>query len=258
MSNDTAPADEFEDLLLGSSSDPKPPRGKRRGVAAILVVILLGILVLSLGWALSRPAPAAEPAAAQDARLPGEAEVPAEPAPEPTTLTATDPSSRDWPVPASVNHGPKRWSRTQASGFSRTNHGAALAAANITARLDPYRGPTIFRPAFTQQTVGHTRTILAATEDHYRAVVELLGLRTGQPIPPSATSPWVAAVGWQATGCRNACVVRLLTPLQDKHLQFEVPVVWHDGDWRVRLPSPTRAFQPPTDVDPTGYIPFQK
>lgn len=264
MSSDTTShsTDDFEDLLVNSrSAEPKPPGGKgRRGVAAALAVSLLALLVLGLAWALARPAPGAEQhqtTADQAAQLPPEQPA-TQPQPGAEPGAATDPSSRDWPVPSSAKHGPRRWSPAQASGFSRTPAGAALAAANIAGRLDPYRGPGTYRPTLARQTLGHTREIRHLTEASYQQAAKTLGLRNGQPIPPSAAAPAAPVVGWQATGCRDACVVQLLTPWKDTHVVHEVPVVWRDGDWRVRLTSPSQLFNRRDDVDPSGFQPFNQ
>lgn len=276
MSHDlSTPQEDFEDLLLGADRPQRPPGTGRRGLAAVLALAMLGLLVLGLAWALSRPAPeagppddgAAQPVGAAPAdpapAEPGPAEpAPAEPGPaeqSPPPEQVLGPSSAQWPVPPSAKHGPRKWSPTQASGFSRSDYGAALAAVNIAGRLDPEQGPRVFRPAVSKQTVGHTTELAAVLEVQYQQYEAALGLRNGEPVPPASTqTPAAPAVGWKARGCRQACVVQLLTPIGETYAVHEIPVVWVDGDWRVRLGSPTHLFEGRTGVDPTGYQPFRK
>lgn len=264
MSSDTttpaasvpAEVDDFEDLL--TSQSPTPPRsGPRRGVAALLAVSMLAVLVLGLAWALSRPAPVgdanSDTAAAAAPAVAPEADAPQAQA----EAAASGPSSRDWPVPASPTNGPRNWTPTGASGFAHTSAGAAWAAANIAARLDPYAGSRIYRPAFRTQTIGTTDQLLHASDVQYAAAAAKTHTAGGRPISAAAAPP-ATITSWRADQCHQTCTVHLLSVASDgQQWQHDVPMAWRGGDWVIRLTSASQLFPTAPVSNPAGFRPFQ-
>ena len=121
-----------------------------------------------------------------------------------------------------------------ASGFAHTELGAAMAAAHLSVRIDPYAGPASFEPTITGQTYGgDPAALLAATQARYRA----LG-GDGGPIPTSTAqiTGW-RIDAWTAAG-PSTVHLRVVAPGADA-TDYGIAVVWVDGDYR--LLDPTRA-----------------
>jgi hypothetical protein len=124
-----------------------------------------------------------------------------------------------------------------ARGFTRSELGAAMAAAHLGVRIDAYAGPASFEPTITTQTWGgDPAALLQATRDRYdRAGGD------GGPIPTSAGQ----FTGWRIHGWTPDAPVtvqlRVIGP-QGAATEFGIDVVWVDGDYALVDPTRTDTF----------------
>jgi len=142
-------------------------------------------------------------------------------------------------LPLSASAGPRELRGDLASGFTRDQDGALLAALHIAVRANAQWGPPVFEPTIEQQVVGPDKqALLTATRRLYEQSRIEAGLPSDAPLgeafvvyeayrwesftPQSATVDVVSA-GPNAMGG----TVRASTRIQ---------VRWHDGDWRVVAP----------------------
>ncbi len=152
--------------------------------------------------------------------------------------------------------GPEDPAGSVAEGFAHTELGAAMAAAHLSVRIDPYAGPASFVPTITEQTFGGDSTaLLDATQDRYEAAAARANLKDDGPIPTSTGQ----IGGWridQWSPDSPATVHLLVTAPDGDLLDYKVDVVWVDGDYL--LIDPTRADQlvVTPDPDPSTYRSF--
>ena len=93
--------------------------------------------------------------------------------------------------------GPSNPGGPAAAGFTHTEAGAALAAAHLSVRIDPYAGPGSFVPTITDQTFGgNPQALLAGTQAAYDTAAARAGITDGAPIPTSTG----AFRGWYSDG----------------------------------------------------------
>jgi hypothetical protein len=164
-------------------------------------------------------------------------------------------------IPVSRSAGPSSQVGGLASGFSRTELGAALAALHITGRAAGSFGPAIFEPTIKNQVVGENAdTMLAKVSQDYEGQRQKLGLKEGEPLPSS---------GGQVLGYKieeftpdRAAVTTIsgLAPDAQKFFGLSVDVVWRDGDWRLIAPpdgSLASAFKEFTGM-PEGVTLFKR
>jgi hypothetical protein len=152
--------------------------------------------------------------------------------------------------------GPEDPAGPVAEGFAHTELGAAMAAAHLSVRIDPYAGPASFAPTISERTFGGDSTaLLAATQDRYEAAAARANLKDDGPIPTSTGQ----IGGWridQWSPDSPATVHLLVTAPDGDLLDYKVDVVWVDGDYL--LIDPTRADQlvVTPDPDPSTYRSF--
>lgn len=207
-----------------------PNRGGRRvagGVAATLIL-------LGGSAAMWRAADAASPA--------------------PTATTPVVAWQGTW-LPTGPD-GPSDPAAPNASGFSHTELGAAMAAAHLGVRIDAYAGPSAFRPTITRQTYGgDPAKLLARTEAAYRRAAAASGVSTGEPIP---TSPG-RIIGWRTNAWHPdgpVTIHLLVSTASGGQLDFAIEVTWVDGDYRLVDPTREETFVTSADPDPRTYTPF--
>lgn len=215
-------------LFLGGGRTGRRRHGRVLFGAAVAALVLVGaVLVGVLGW---NPLPGWAPSA--------------------TAMTAT--AWNGMTLPVSSSDGPTTFGDT-ASGFAHTQVGAALAAANLSVRIDPYAGPESFSPTITEQTFGgDPQALLKATNRRYQQQAIKAGISDGSPIPTSTgTILGYRIADYSADG---PTTVHLLVSAPDgQQLDFGIDVIWSQGDYRLVDPSRSTTFVRSTTQDSSGY-----
>src|SRR5215218_3168011 len=150
----------------------RPHQNRRRWIVMVAATGLA--LVLAVAVALSRSSdlepPAARPSASSD---PG----------DPTTTVR-------WEVvggvslPVSTTHGPRVKTGGRASGYSRSESGAALAAVQVLMRTSATSGSGVFLPVIATQVTGANVAVFkAATLQDYERLRAETAVAAGAPIP---------------------------------------------------------------------------
>lgn len=170
--------------------------------------------------------------------------------PSPATPSAV--RTADWngmQLPAGPD-GPADPSAAVASGFARTELGAAAAAAHLSVRIDPRAGPASFAPTIAGQTVGgDPDALLAATRTAYDDLAAAAGVADGAPVP--GARPVIA--GWRTSGWNGdggTVHLRVLPPGGGPASDYAIDVVWAQGDWALLDPADrfsTAPADPPDD-----------
>lgn len=147
-------------------------------------------------------------------------------------------------VPVSVNDGPHMTSRGLATGFSRTERGAVIAALNISARLvrDPVQ-PTVYLTTMRQQCYGDTDATIAMQREQYGQ---------GRPSTTRAIAYWYRTL----TGSPEAATLTVSIAAQTPQsismggfAQMERTLRWSNGDWLLQIPVTPATIIP----DVSGY-----
>lgn len=215
-------------LFLGGAATPTTHRRRNRRVliaaVAAVAIGLLGIIGVNLVTAASQPtAPA-------------------------TTATAWNGMT----LPVSTSDGPSTFGAT-ASGFAHTELGAALAATNLSVRIDPYAGSDSFDPTISKQTFGgDPEALLQATNKRYQDQATKAGVSDGDPIPTSTG----AIVGYRIDdySADGPTTVHLLVTAPDgQQLDFAIDVIWSDGDYRLVDPTRSTTFVRTSAEDSSSY-----
>ena len=174
----------------------------------------------------------------------------ADPAPTASATATSTVRGMGWPCrPAPT--GPPTRRGDVATGFARTELGAAMAAAHLSVRIDPYAGPASFEPTITTQTHGgDPGALLAATRDRYTA----LG-GDGGPIPTTTGQ----ITGWRIDGwtpdAPTTVHLRVAGPA-GAATDYGIAVVWVDGDYALVDPTRADTFTTRPADDPTSYRSF--
>jgi hypothetical protein len=207
-----------------STANIKRSRGRvLLGVAALV----LGLVAVAVWWVGNRPA----------AVVAGSASIPA---------VGADLSMVTWQgmaLPISASAGPTTYTGDTARGFAHSALGAAIAAAHLSVRTDPVAGPAAFEPVLASQVVGDVQRLSQAVRVAYAQ-------GAGQPAPG-------VLLGWWVDGfpSGDAVTVHLaVDPAGASSVDFAVPLVWVDGDWRINAASEGDFF-PVTDMA-GDYEPF--
>lgn len=161
-------------------------------------------------------------------------------------------------LPVSESDGPHRLTDIEAAGYTQTPLGAAIAAAQLSARLSPSTGPAVFETVIDNQMVGDQGLIKSYRESvtaAYRAAAQRAGVTGGGAI----LTPRASITAWR---------------IDQEHLAGDVPVQlassspggetaiwtihmrWSQGDWRVVVPSGTTAWTRTTTDNTTGFMQF--
>jgi hypothetical protein len=170
--------------------------------------------------------------------------------PAPTASATATASWNGMALPAGPD-GPTDPAGDVASGFARTELGAAMAAAHLSVRIDPYAGPASFEPTISNQTYGgDPGALLAATRDRYTA----LG-GDGGPIPTTTGQ----ITGWRIDGwtpdAPTTVHLRVAGP-SGTATDYGIAVVWVDGDYALVDPTRADTFTTRPADDPTSYRSF--
>ncbi len=252
------------------------PRPRLAGPARYGLIFLIGVLVVGLMGGsfvalFASPSPEAstgvvgEPATAAPAEAaPAEAGPAEAPDVAPPAATGDDITAVTWQgysMPVSPTAGPQTLTATRATGFARTQIGAALAALHISVRMAPMTGPKVYRPAITDQVVGQdTSKQLAAVDAQYQQLAKVAGVSDGAPVI-GATPPFTGYRVRDYTATTATVDLVVTNPYKDTDLQYSIPVRWTRGDWRIVFaPADTGGgwFTVTKPNPSTTYEPFTK
>ena len=143
-----------------------------------------------------------------------------------------------------------------AAGFAHTELGAAMAAAHLSVRIDPYAGPASFEPTITTQTFGgDPAALLGATRDRYDTAAARAGITDGGPIPTSTGQ----ILGWSTGGWAPdypTTVHLLVTSPDGTDTDYAIGVVWVDGDYQLLDPTRDDTFTTSPAADAGTYRRF--
>ena len=220
-------------IPTAAAADPTHPRFPRRAVGVLVAAAAVVALAVG-GWAVvSTLAPDPAPAA---------------------SVTSTVPwNGMSLPIGPD---GPTDPGGAVAAGFENTELGAALAAAHLSVRIDPYAGPTSFEPTITTQTFGgDPAALLGATRDRYDTAAARAGITDGGPIPTSTGQ----ILGWSTDGWAPdapTTVHLLVTSPDGTDTDYAIGVVWVDGDYQLIDPTRDDTFTTSPAADAATYRRF--
>lgn len=249
-----------------STADAERPRlagPARYGLIFLVSCIVVGLIGTSgvaifAGGADASPEPGSTAVRAEQPPAPAP-QPPADPEPAEADVTAV--TWQGYSMPVSPSAGPQRMTDTRATGFARTPLGAALAALHISVRMAPMTGPKVYRPAITEQVVGHDTTKqLAAVDTQYRQLAKVAGVSGGAPVI-GATPPFTGYRVRDYTDTTATVDLVVTNPYKNTDLQYAIPVRWADGDWRIVFnPAATAGgwFTVTKPNPATSYQPFTK
>ncbi|NJQ13533.1 hypothetical protein [Streptomyces bohaiensis] len=156
-------------------------------------------------------------------------------------------------LPLSPAHGPAEVSEVVASGFTRDEGGAAVAAVHLASRVGAQLGPDIYGPN-VERMVGDISAMMAQVDRDYARARAASGLPESEPLrtygrtigyvmplPPREDTPDVTVhlLGRDAGPAGGEILVVI-----------PVTLTWEAGDWRLRVPPSARwNGQPVAAVD---------
>lgn len=229
------------------------------GLGVLFVLALAVLLVVTLGGGDEGDPSATPTATPSDVRTSAPAQIRTSAdaqtsEPEPTSTPDDEPVADDIMVmellgielPVSASDGPANIGDGLASGFARTERGAALAAVHISLRTGAFTGPGIYGPTIGEQVVGDAAEQMRTRVDaQYNQDRREAGVESGEPVFTDCS---------EATGCTTTLgyfistdegdekVVHLLVEALDvppgsaKLFNSRLTVRWADGDWRLVAP----------------------
>jgi hypothetical protein len=208
----------------------RPHQNRRRW---IVMVAATGIaLVLAVAVALSRSSDV-EPPAARPSASSGRSD-------STTTVRWEDVGGVSLPV--SATHGPRVETGGRASGYSRSESGAALAAVQVLMRTSATSGSGVFLPVIATQVTGaNVAAFKAATLEEYERLRAQTAVASGAPIPgaDARIAGYRIARYGETSGTATVEVVVGSPALSERapFVSFAVPLQWSYGDWRVVAPA---------------------
>jgi hypothetical protein len=157
-------------------------------------------------------------------------------------------------LPISDHDGPVEMRQGRARGFSRTPAGAVLAAVNLTARVAPHVGPTVFGPTISEQVTGVDKdTFATGVAADYQRLWQKETVPTGASLPTfgqvrgyriEAATPTSAAVHLLMTGPRPGG--------GSLSMDFRTELSWINNDWHLLAPPNGQWIAVATQVTDTG------
>ena len=217
-------------------------RRRTRTMVATIAALVLGLAFVVVGLVVAFGHPGDDP-------VPGPAIIPVLPETGPAAsfpAQTAGPGAVSWStvagakVPVSAAMGPYDSRAGRARGFAHTPLGGVLAAANISVRLSPQVGPSVFEPTLDEQVVGPDADALSQhLADDYQADRAQLGL----PYGASAGRLYSTITGYQVDmQGTDAATVRLLIegPGQDGGsvlVSLATHVQWTGADWVLQAPN---------------------
>lgn len=144
-------------------------------------------------------------------------------------------------VPISSSDGPRTVQGLYATGYTRTDRGAALAAVNILIRSSWSLGPVAYRKVISSEVLpGKSRDDLISTNDasYVQATEETPPSSDGGPIPGSNAT--VAGYRLVSRTSTHAVVTVVLTGISDTgaltDITFTMRLTYRHGSWRAASP----------------------
>lgn len=134
------------------------------------------------------------------------------------------------PVPRSFTHGPRNTVDSRATGFTHDSLGAALAAVNISFRLDSEVGPQVYEATAREQCFGDVDTTLEQIRNSTTAAAE------GSTTP---SEDWYKITSGDPAGDLVLISIAVKTPqsvASGGYANFDRTMRWVDNDWRMQVP----------------------
>jgi len=130
----------------------------------------------------------------------------------------------------------------RASGYSRSESGAALAAVQVLMRTSATSGSGVFLPVIATQVTGaNVAAFKAATLQEYERLRAQTAVASGAPIPgaDARIAGYRIARYGETSGTATVEVVVTSPALSGRapFVSFAVPLQWSYGDWRVVAPA---------------------
>jgi hypothetical protein len=218
---------------LDRDRDADPKNTGRRTVAVMAAVVVLGA-----GWLVTQPGRDTS----GQTRPPSTTATSTPATPNAEAVTHHDLAGLLLPISSAA--GPHDLRDGRASGFARTDQGAAFAAVHLLVRTFPFVGSAVFEPTIAEQVLGPDAPALARlTSEAYEPAARaakvqggaalgseggwVAGYRLDPPDPPSSLNTQsVAVLLRQSDGPDGAGFV-----------EYRVRLVWQDGDWRLLAPA---------------------
>jgi hypothetical protein len=144
-------------------------------------------------------------------------------------------------LPVSATHGPRIETHGRASGYSRSEKGAALAAAQVLMRTSATSGSDVFLPVIASQVTGaNVAAFQATTLQQYEALRAQTAVASGAAIPGGDARILgyrIARYGDNAGAATVEVVVASTSRGAAAGLvSFAVSLQWSYDDWRVLAP----------------------
>jgi hypothetical protein len=142
-------------------------------------------------------------------------------------------------LPVSVEHGPRDETSGRAGSYSRTERGAALAAAQVLMRTSATSGSAVFLPVIATQVTGaNTAAFKASILQTYQQLRLKSAVPDGDPIPSADARVAGYVVRDYRDGAATVEVVVDSPSLRSdaELISFAVSLQWCYGDWRVLAP----------------------
>ena len=134
------------------------------------------------------------------------------------------------PVPGSSIHGPRNTVNGRATGFTHDSLGAALAAVNISFRLDSEVGPQVYEATAREQCFGDVDTTLEQIRNSTTAAAQ------GSTTP---SEDWYKITSGDPAGDLVLISIAVKTPqslASGGYAKFDRTMRWVDNDWRMQVP----------------------
>jgi hypothetical protein len=145
-------------------------------------------------------------------------------------------------LPVSTTHGPRLRTGGRASGYSRSESGAALAAAQVLMRTSATSGSDVFLPVIATQVTGaNVAAFKATTLQEYERLRAQTAVASGAPIPGAdARIDGYRITRYGETSGTATVEVVVDSPTLSARQQlvgFAVSLQWSYDDWRVIAPA---------------------
>jgi hypothetical protein len=161
-------------------------------------------------------------------------------------------------LPVSDTAGPSEVAAGLARGFTRTQAGAALAAAHVLVRVHPEVGADVFGPTLDHQVVGDAGDVQALAgnvADAYEQLLQQWPATYGQP----AGRLYLAIGGYRIDSFTDTdATVALLIEVPDNGGgsllgATTVRMRWHQGDWALVAPAGGAFTETSVVEDTSGF-----
>ncbi|HVL51824.1 MAG TPA: hypothetical protein VM754_10040 [Actinomycetota bacterium] len=218
------------------------------GVKTVLAIVVLGLLVGAALMLRDRRQPTVESESGDRSAEPGRGgALGGSGAPAREVLNADTVQWRDLfglalPV---TDAGPRRLANGLATGFERSEAGAALAGIHIMYRVEAGPGPAVFEPTIREQVVGadKARLLLNAQNRYQEAKISEAPGPNGEVLERYREAQRVQTTVWgyrvDAYTPESASVGVLLRTMNaggPVYANFDLTMRWIEGDWRLVAP----------------------